>query len=103
MLPSKQNRFDIEASHYTKSEFNIFAQVPVQHMVERIEYETIAAETSLPSADVNIPLDFKINSMPDSMLDPQITMLLKCQILKKDGSDIDENTIIAPINLFTMR
>jgi hypothetical protein len=82
----------------SKAELDLFSVPPVNTSMERGGYVTYLPVSSITE---NGPLQFNVNSSPEEYLDLGRTYLyIKVKVLKKDGSNLEQNARIIPVNLF---
>ena len=85
-----------QSSAATKSELNIFSVPPTQVAVERSFFEEIRPVNTVTNAG---PYDFSIDGS-HYMIDLASNFLyLKIKIINNDGTDLADDTEVAPINL----
>src|ERR1043165_9325459 len=89
---------DAKSCPCTLSSLDLFSVNPTQTSIESSSYGEFCPLASL--ADNNAPLDFTVNGSGQEYVDLANTQIyVRVQITKGDGTAIDANTHVAPVNL----
>lgn len=89
---------DAKSCNCTLSQLDLFSVLPTQTSIESSSYGEFCPLASL--ADNNAPLDFTINGSGQDYVDLGNTQIyVRVQITKGDGTLIDANSHVSPINL----
>lgn len=82
----------------SKSELDLFSVPPVNTSMERGGYVTFLPVSSITD---NGPLEFSVSASTDEYIDLGRTYLyVKVKVTKKDGTNVDANAKVVPVNLF---
>ena len=58
--------------------------------IETSKVEIIKCLSQLPKSDHHQPLEWKINTLPDEYLNPNIDLLLEVSLTKRDGTPLTD-------------
>lgn len=82
----------------SKSELDLFSVPPVNTSMERGDYVTYLPVSTITE---NGPLEFHVSASTDEYIDLGRTYLfIKAKVTNKDGSSLDANEKVVPVNLF---